>query len=519
MLAHARSRARQRDHGGALYAYRALTQRHPDCVEGWFERSGSEKQAGNTLTAITAGRSALALAPGNATYRANLAQLQVSYGLSGDAVQTLTPLLERQPGCYEPRIANAIGSVLSLAGLETQAQPWFEFAATAAPEQRNYAFNAAQGLAHCGRLPESLIAFDHLLQAFPDFAKAHWARAALDTTPQERHVDGVRHILPHVTTPSDEVYCCFALFSLLDAMDRRQEAFVELEHGMKLQRALLRYKGDDHALLRRLEHLGARLACPAPHTPLRTDSARPLFIVGLPRSGTTMVERILSNHPDVAQGGEFVCFSAAVREQFGIEMPGFVPSSLVDALAGDADWAALGDRYLKLTEFKHQGFTCFTDKLPFNFMLLPWIAKAVPHARFLHVQRDPMDTCFSNLKQLFSQHYAACYSQQDIAEYYRAYHEIMHSWERLLPGRILQIRYETLVTAPERETQRMFDFCGLSSHVDAWRIEKNAKPVATASAAQVRGPINTRSLGAWRRYETQLRHLSDFFSRHPQLAS
>jgi tetratricopeptide (TPR) repeat protein len=520
MLENARSLIRQRKVADGLQAYRHLTARYPNYAEGWFAFSGTESGLGHALHAIQAAKQALALATGNTLYRAHLAQLQVAYGLWGDALQTLGPLLSRAPDSFEPRIANSIGATLSLAGLEEESQPWTESAAARAPQLRDYQYNQAQGLVHCGRIKESSQKFESLLKAFPDFGKAHWSLASIDAkNADEARVTTLRKSLTRATNPKDEIFYCFALFITLDAMGRTREAFTELEHGMKLQRALTRYNGEDVATIQRLREAALSLPSTSSIPAAPAGQARPLFIVGLPRSGTTVVERILCNHPDVAQGGEFSCFSAALREKFSIESLGVVPLELAKALVADVPLQDVGERYLQLTAYKHRGYACFTDKLPFNFLLVPWIAQALPDARILHVKRDPMDTCFSNLKQLFSHHYAACYSQRDMAEYYLAYHELMQTWDRLLPERIMQVRYEDLVADPEGVSAQMFDFCGLTNRSDAWRIEQNTKPVATASAAQVRDPIDARGIGAWRRYESELDVLSNFFRSHPQLAN
>lgn len=519
MLDRARAAAGRREKALALELYRELIARYPGYPLGWFELSGAESGSGQALSAIRSARRSIELAPEQILYRAHLAQLEVAYGLWGDALSTLAPLRTRRADDFEPRIANSIGGVLSLVGREDQAQAWFESAATRAPHESKYRYNVAQGLVHCGRIEESIHEFERLLRLSPDSGKVHWSLASIAPRRTDpARLEALRTALSRATSPRDEVFYRFALFRILDAMGRPREAFAELDRGMQLQRASTRYQGEDVTVMRRLGEAAGRLGrtsgASIPAT--QRGQARPLFIVGLPRSGTTVVERILCNHPEVAQGGEFPCFSAALREALGIESPAVASQELAERLASsDLAFDEVGNRYLELTAFKHQGFTCFTDKLPFNFLLVPWIARALPDARIVHVTRDPMDTCFSNLKQLFTRHYAACYSQRDIAEYYLAYRELMHAWDNLLPGRIMQVAYEDLVSDPETLSARMFDFCGLQPRQDAWRIEQNLKPVSTASAVQVRDPIDRRGIGAWRRYEAELTVLSDCFRPRP----
>jgi tetratricopeptide (TPR) repeat protein len=502
---------RQKKPAAALDVLRNLTTTFPRYAEGWFARSDLESKTGLGLSAIGSALHATDIAPDKALYRAQLAQMQVNYGAWGDALDTLATMRQRGPSAYEAKIANSIGSVLSLCGKEEEAQPWFATASTKAPGNQNYAYNEAQGLLYCGRIEESRIAFDRLLQMFPDHAKAHWSLSTFDAKHDgERRLVVLQQALHRSASPIDEVMYCYALFNVLDALGRTREAFIELEHGMRLQRARIHYAGEDTLALRQLGTIGEAFVKRSDPVVVNAEdvATRPIFIVGLPRSGTTLVERILSNHPQVAQGGEMTCFSSALREQLGVETVNPMINSLpAAAFEKSIPLGALRERYLGLIAYKPEGKTFLTDKYPFNFMLVPWIASALPEAKILHIRRDPVDTCFSNLKQLFSAAYGACYSQQDIAAYYAAYDSLMARWRRLFPERVFEVEYEQLVANPQEAATAMFRFCGLPPADEVWRIEKNIRPVATASTAQVREPINARAIGAWRRYENELQPL------------
>lgn len=518
LLQTARKLMEQRQVAQSLDAYRTLTAQYPRYAEGWFHRSGTESGLGQALTAVASAKEAVALEPNNLLYRAHLAQMQVNYGLWGDAIGTLAPLRSIAPERVEARIANTIGSVFSLTGEHERAQPWFARAAAAAPGSATYRYNEAQGLLYCGETDAARERFHTLIGKFPHFAKALWSLSTFEgAAGGEARVRQLREALVNAGNPMDEVLCCYALFNMLDALDRRTEAFFELESGMRLQRARIRYDGQDLAQLARLPAAADALAAP---DRADADAPVPIFIVGLPRSGTTLVERVVGNNDDVAQGGELFCFAAALHEHLGVQSPAgamlsMAPAELLQDRA--VDWPAVGRRYLELTAYRRGGRRFHTDKFPFNFLLLPWIAAALPQARIVHVRRDPLDTCFSNLKHLFARSYGASYSQDDMARYYRGYHGLMRGWHDRLRNRILDIRLETLVADPETTTRRMLEFCGLPPNPDAWRIERNTQPVSTASAVQVRQPINDRGIGAWRRYEAQLQPLARFFAAHPEL--
>ncbi|MDI9237337.1 sulfotransferase [Lysobacter sp. LF1] len=513
LLAQAQQLIRQKQPTAALEAFTRLTTHFPRYAEGWFQRSGFEVGRALGLTAIASARQALAVEPARALYRAHLAQVQFNYGLWGDALETLAPLRPLDPSTIEPRIANSVGSVLSLAGLEHEAQPWFDSASARALDSPTYAFNQAQGLLYTGDVEGSRAALAALTGRFPDFAKAHWALSSIRSGAADpQRPDTLYAALQRAQSPVDEVMYCYALFNTLDALDRTDDAFQELEHGMRLQRTRLNYDGED---TRALRGITAAVSADMPSIddmPMATDGVCPIFVLGLPRSGTTLVERILGNHPDVATGGEMTCFSAALREQWKAEVVNpMLTSSPLQSLATPVSHARLAARYRELTAFKSDGRKFLSDKYPFNFMLVPWIVHAFPDARIVHLRRDPVDTCFGNLKQLFSGQYGACYSQQDMAAYYDAYRDMMARWDALYPARVHHVDYVDLVTDPERSAADLLAQCGLPAVADAWRIENNPRTVATASSAQVRQPINRKGLDAWRRYAEQLRPLANHF--------
>ena len=242
-----------------------------------------------------------------------------------------------------------------------------------------------------------------------------------------------------------------------------------------------------------------------------TDGPQPIFIVGLPRSGTTLLERVLGGHPEVADAGELRDFTAQLR--WMTELPGtnHPDAALVRAARG-IDFAALGERYLSHTRWHARGNAFYTDKLPANFLNAGFIAQALPGARILHMARAPMDACFSNLKELFGAAYPHSYDQGEMAEHYVRYRALMAHWHAAFPGRILDVSYEALAADPERVAREVLAFCGLPWDEAVLAPEQRAGAVATASTAQVREPIHSRFVGQWRRYEGRLGPLKDRLS-------
>lgn len=244
-----------------------------------------------------------------------------------------------------------------------------------------------------------------------------------------------------------------------------------------------------------------------------SDGEGAVFIVGMPRSGTTLVERMLDRVPGVRSAGELMDFKqvlgdAARRAQAANPALTMVQASLA------IDFDALGREYMRGAREAAFGADVFIDKMPVNFIYCGLIAKALPRARILHLVRDPMDAGYAVFKTLFNQAYFFSYEQSQLADYLACYHRLMAHWHALLPGRILDVRYESLVTDTEAEARRVLEFCGLEWRPEVLAPDANARPSTTASAAQVREPVHSRSVGRWREVAGALEPLRARLQRH-----
>ncbi|HEU0276265.1 MAG TPA: protein-export chaperone SecB [Rhodanobacteraceae bacterium] len=279
-------------------------------------------------------------------------------------------------------------------------------------------------------------------------------------------------------------------------------AFEHFRAGNAAQREGTAYDTHDdakifEALEDRVPKIDASVGC--------QDDA-PIFIIGMPRSGTTLVERILSAHRDVAAAGELKQFPLLVKC-----MSGSLTRSLLDAetieRARGLDWRALGEHYLREARPVGAQAARFTDKFPHNFLYVPYLSAALPRARIVCVQRGAMDTCLGNFREEFasdSGFHAYASNLPDIARYYVMYARLMARWHALFGGRMLVVRYEQLTADPEAVTRQMLAFCGLPWDSDCLRFEANPAAVATASAVQVRRPIHRDAIGRWKHYADEL---------------
>jgi tetratricopeptide (TPR) repeat protein len=341
------------------------------------------------------------------------------------------------------------------------------------------------------------------LKAEPDMPLALWGlgKLRLDHGADER-IAGLRRAIARraKADPDSELPLLhYSLFAELDRRDEIEPAWQALSEGMRLRRAQMRH--DTAAEQALFEHLSALR--PQPVEGAVEAGPRPVFIVGMPRSGTTLLERILGNHPDVADAGELRDLVRQLRWMCDLAGPSHLDLALAQR-AETIDFAELGRRYLAHTQWRAQGRAVYTDKMPSNFINASYIARALPQARILHMVRGPMDTCFSNLKEWFAGAYPHTYDQIEMADHYRRYRTLMSHWRTLYPERILDVRYDELVTEPERVAREVLEFCDLPWHEGMSAIERRTDAVATASAMQVREPIHGRFLEQWRRYGAHL---------------
>ena len=359
-----------------------------------------------------------------------------------------------------------------------------------------------------GRLIEASAATEACLARAPAHAQAHWLLSRLRRqTEASNHVPRLQALLARDLPAGDRTVLAFALFKELDDLERHEDAWQALSLGCSTKRAMLDYRSGDEA--RAFEAL-RRWRAPAPRESLpgSDEGPQPIFIVGLPRTGTTLLERILGGHPEVENAGELDDLPLQLRWCCDRFSKNFVDEELFEA-AGRIDFAVLGQRYLQHAQWRARGKPRFTDKLPLNFLHVGFIAEALPQARILHMTRDPMDSCLSNLKELFAEAYPYSYRQDELADHYGRYRRLMSHWHALYSGRILDIAYEALVSDPETQARRVLEFCGLSWVPGCVDIASNPAPVSTASSAQVREAIHKGRVQNWRKYEAQLQPLRD----------
>ncbi|MGI0134347.1 MAG: sulfotransferase family protein, partial [Candidatus Micrarchaeaceae archaeon] len=282
-----------------------------------------------------------------------------------------------------------------------------------------------------------------------------------------------------------------------------EESFKHLELGNREKRSTLQYnilndkKRIDQIAALFTEDFFTRFRNKA------TGDIRPIFILGMPRSGSTLVEQMLAAHPQINPGGELPYMLGTARE-IGAAWESRKDRFLIDDQAVIADLRRGVDTYTRLTGALHDDGHRFTDKLPGNFQFLGLAHLMFPNAKFINAHRDPIDTCLSCYKKLFQSSVPYSFNLVELGEYYKLYEGLMKHWHAVLPGQILDVEYETLLENPEQELRRILAFCELEFDPACLAFHKVERAVTTASVLQVRKPIYKDSVNRWKKYESHL---------------
>jgi tetratricopeptide (TPR) repeat protein len=369
------------------------------------------------------------------------------------------------------------------------------------------------GLAAClvalGHLGEAERCFDEVIARWPSDGAAWANRATLRRwSDADNHVAQLRRALPNADPPA-KIAMSFALAKELEDLGAWDESFAHLAAGASQRRARLAYDvATDVEIMgeiaRRFDHRRMDAAPPA-----RLAKPGPIFVLGLPRSGTTLVDRILSSHSAVESLGELPDVAMAVMET----TPRNDDRLAFVADAAEGDPARLGARILQRLAGWESGRPLVIDKTPVNFLYVGLIAMALPQARIVHVRRGLMDVGYALYKTLFQTGCPYSYDLGDIARYIGAYERLMAHWRSVLPGRMIEVDYERVVDDLPGEARRLVDACGLDWEDACAAFHLNRQPSSTASAAQVRRPLYRDSVGLWRRYEAGLAPLSAGLAR------
>jgi tetratricopeptide (TPR) repeat protein len=482
---------------------RELNAAHDSFAPGWLLASVIAQHLDEHERALQLAERAVAAAPDDSSALLRRAQCLDGLRRRPEALRAAAEA-ERASG-DNPRALAAIGLFYNKTDEHFRALAVYERACRQAPDDPGRLFDRAVARRFVGQLEGAEADYDRVLELDPKHYASYTNRSKLRTqTPDRNHVGLLEQLLQRGDADANgEVRLCYALAKEYADLGRHAESWTKLERGARLRRRHLKY--DITADLNTVNWLIEAF----PAGPLQliagAPSDAPIFIVGLPRAGSTLVERILSSHSQVHAAGELRHFTlavaAAARRTSGLDDP---PLRQIIALSAQFDFAALGRDYLARCRPAAGDAPRFIDKMPVNYLYCGLIRRALPNARIIHVARTPLAACYAMYKVLFLDAYPFSYDLDELAQYYIAYRRLMDHWQRTMPGVIHELSYERLVADQAGETQRLLEFCGLEWQDACLDFHLNPAASTTESAHQVRQPIYDSAANEWRHYATQL---------------
>lgn len=475
-------------------------------------------QLGRLPLALQALGEAVRLAPERLDATAQQARALAMAGELAHAVrvaEAALPLLEK-PGA-DAVSADTLGTVFARAGLHHRAATATRRAVALDPAHPGYRFNLATALMFEGDFDGAERECEACLAIEPRHWPAWVSLAQLRRqTPTRNHVQRLHGMLAtHAGDPDAELHLRMALGKELEDLGEYPEAFDQYVAGKAAHRRRVDYRPErDRDLFEAVARAHDALPPAAAEAGHRTPA--PVFVVGMPRSGTTLVDRIVSAHRLVHSAGELDAFERALWHHAG-QGARSLRELLLHLPQRRIDWAALGRDYLAAAAPAAGDAERFTDKLPHNFLFLGFIARALPDARIVLVRRDPLDTCLGNLRQLFApdaRRFDYSCDPLDIGRYWLLFDRLVRHWQAVLPGRIHEVAYEDLVLDQEPATRALLAACGLEWDPAALSPERADAAIATASAVQLRSPVNRDSLQRWKRFGGRMRPLTVLLADH-----
>lgn len=434
----------------------------------------------------------------------DLGQVYLKLGKRMEAIEAFT-----QVTVLEPRNANAwekLASTMSSAGYPEQAAEAFRKAIDISPNFAGFHMGFGHVLKTLGDQPASLRAYRKAVRLRPDFGEVYWSMANLKIfTFEDAEVEAMEGQVED-TTLSDvtDVHFRFALGKAYEDRKDYDKAWDYYHSGNERQRALVSYDPVANSTEKdAIRSYFTRDVLSKAEGNGYADEG-PIFIVGLGRSGSTLIEQILASHSQV-EGTEELAVLGNLSDTISHYRPDKKRFPEVLDTFRPLDWRALGLEYLDGTRrYRMTDKPIFTDKLPNNFPFVGLLHLILPNAKIINARRHPLDTCLGNYKQLFGHGQNFTYDIFDLGDYYKDYCQTMDHWNEVLPGKVLDVHYEELVIDLEGQVARILEHCGLEFEEQCVRFHESKRAVKTASSEQVRQPIYTGALGTWRKYESHL---------------
>jgi tetratricopeptide (TPR) repeat protein len=473
----------------------------PDLVEAHFLVGLVCLELKQNWTAVSAFGSVTKLKEDHGAAWANLARLFMIAGQPGRADAALENAVKHNDG--NPTVMDLIGAVYGLLGDQQEASKWIAKAVRKQPNRIGFLVNEANNHMFLGRLDEAEAGLRKVLKSQPGNPQANWLLSNVHKATDRVHVEELERLVEQEDQdPRALAFLNYGLGKELEDLEDWDKAFEAFARGAKARRTTIEF--DEESEIAMYKAFGDTFTNEwMSKSAAGNDDPSPIFVVGQPRTGTTLVERIITSHSQVHSAGELKQFGHCVRRLSDYREPKRYSAKLA-GMAANIDCEKLGKAYMATTATMRGSLPRFVDKLPPNYLYVPLILQALPNAKIIHLTRNPMDACFASFKQLFADAYPHSYDQAEMARHHARYYHLMALWRERFAGRFYDIAYEDTARDLEPNARALIEFLELPWEDACLHFHKQDTAVTTASAVQVREPAHTRSIGRWRRYEDQL---------------
>jgi len=490
----------------AIESYKQALRVKPTYVEAHFALALSYQDTGQLNEAFEHFKKTTELKPNFAEAHNNLGKILISTGNFGSAINYFNNAIELLPNFYEAH--NNLGTALQGLGQLDGAVKSYQNAILLNPNYLEPNYNLGLAFQELGNVESSIVSYEKVLNINPNYPEAYHNLSYLKKYSKNDPQIATMHslLLTKELENSDRIFLCLALANIYENLDDKINFFKFLNEGNRLFKVDLNYSIEESfhqfSAIKDLFNTYDKNN----EEPKQTDPSekQPIFIVGMPRSGTTLLEQIVSSHQKVYGGGELDTLTNLINPIIKNYMSGEIKLLDKELIS------FIRQEYLHILSSFNVSEKIITDKLPLNFQYIGFILSAFPEAKIVHIKRDPVATCWSNYSCTFtSRANGYSYNFDDLSQFYYLYEDLMDFWQQLYPGKIHKINYEELTTNQEEETRKLLAYCNLDWDENCLNFHANKRAVQTASSLQVREKMYQGSSEVWKKYRNHLQPLLD----------
>ena len=486
----------------AMQMFQTATKLKPDYAEAYFNQGVVFKHLSKLDESIKAYKKTIALNPNYPDAHNNLGNLYKEIGNRDDAIESYEWAIAYRPD-FEITHLN-LGVLYSEFDQEV-AIKHYQKAIAIKPGYSEAHYNLGSTLRHLGRKADSIKSYEKAIEFNPHYVDAHKNLSAMkEYKKDDPQISQMKLLLSNKNlAESDKVSLNFALSKVYEDLNNQNDFFKFLHEGNKLRKEELNYSfDDDYEMISKIREVFMLPHTKTKQSSYKTSEIKPIFIVGMPRSGTSLVEQIISSHHSVYGAGELEYLAQNSYKELQKHY------ASTNNVFSEKSFLYIRERYLESLSNLNVSESIITDKMPLNFRFIGFILSAFPDAKIVHLNRDARATCWSIYKYYFkSDGNGYSYNLQDLVSYYCLYDELMKFWHKLYPNQIYDISYEDLTTNQENETRNLLEYCGLDWDENCINFHTNTRAVKTTSALQVKEKMYQGSSEVWKKYESHIQPL------------